>query len=190
METKLGRKVFSVTKRNLIGRSVKMRRSNRRFSPVGLATFGLSHGFKAEEVLPDWLLHQVLRLETTSPLSSPSTGPSTHLRAPITKFKSESLEISAQTTPDSPWDLTSERFTFGPARTEGMLLGISFRQLLLWCFISTSPALNTEGPIVSFRSSPRLYKNRSSYVVCLYSVGFLRKDDMCKIRMKHSLSEI
>ena len=102
METKLGRKVFSVTKRNLIGRSVKMRRSNRRFSPVGLATFGLSHGFKAEEVLPDWLLHQVLRLETTSPFSSPSTGPSTHLRALITKFKSESLEISAQTTPDSP----------------------------------------------------------------------------------------
>ena len=68
----------------------------------GLATFGLSHGFKAEEVLPDWLLHQVLRLETTSPFSSPSTGPSTHLRALITKFKSESLEISAQTTPDSP----------------------------------------------------------------------------------------
>ena len=140
METKLGRKVFSVTKRNLIGRSVKMRRSNRRFSQVGLATFGLSHGFKAEEVLPDWLLHQVLRLETTSPLSSPSTGPSTHLRAPITKFKSgESLGISLLRQPlIRQWDLTSERFTFGLARTEGMLLGISFRQLLLWCFISTS----------------------------------------------------
>ena len=80
--------------------------------------------FRFRKKCSDWLLHQVLRLETTSPLSSPST----HLRAPITKFKS--LEISAQTTPDSPWDLTSERFTFGPGmRTEGMLSGISFLPL-------------------------------------------------------------
>ena len=55
------------------------------------------------------------------------------------------LDFLTQTTPDSPWDLTSERFTFGPERTEGMLLGISFRQLLLWCFISTSRS--TKGPL-------------------------------------------
>lgn len=127
--------------------------------------------FRFRKKCSDWLLHQVLRLETASPLSSPST----HLRAPTTKFKS--LEISAQTTPDSPWDLIAERFTFGTARTEGMLSGISFLPLqpthpIYSSFITKFPLrrLSTRPCFVRlFNSAPNLVSASFSRLPCSIS---------------------
>ena len=86
----------------------------------------------------DWLLNSVPCFGAASILSSPSTDLSTPL--PNSSSIPSGGEISTQTTPDLPRDLTAELFTtrFGLVRTEGMLTEVSFPRPPHWRFIFNS----------------------------------------------------